>query len=134
MSEIPGDLKYVDTHEWIRIQDGIAVIGITDFAQGELHEVVYVELPETGRNVRKGEEFAAVESVKARSEIYAPVSGRIAKVNAELVGNAEPAKPELVNEDPYGSGWLVEIEISDFSEIDALISAEHYRKVIEQSG
>ncbi|HDP96790.1 MAG TPA: glycine cleavage system protein GcvH [Euryarchaeota archaeon] len=133
LSEVPDDLKYVDTHEWIRIKDNIAVIGITDFAQEELHEVVYVELPEAGRSVEKGEEFAAVESVKARSEIYAPISGKIAKVNVELVGNDEPAKPELINEDPYGSGWLVEIEITDPSELEELISAEQYRKTIEQS-
>lgn len=134
LSEIPDDLKYVDTHEWIRIRDYLAVIGITDFAQEELHEVVYVELPETGRTVKKGEEFAAVESVKARSEIYAPISGTITKANAELVGNDEPAKPELINEDPYGSGWLVEIEIANPSEVEVLISAEQYKKIIEQRG
>jgi len=131
LAEVPDDLRYAKTHEWIRPKGSIATIGITDFAQEELHEVVYVELPEVGAQVNRGAQFAAVESVKARSEIFSPVSGKVVKVNSALVEGESPARPELINEEPYGGGWLVEIELSDQSEADLLLSPEAYRKHIE---
>ena len=121
--EVRDDLKYTDTHEWLKLKGDTAIIGITDHAQTELTDIVFVELPEVGKEIKKGEELCVVESVKSVSEIYAPVSGRIVKVNEKL----EDA-PETVNEKPYDDGWLVELEIKDKSEIDALIDAESYKK------
>lgn len=133
MTEIPDNLQYTETHEWIRNEGKVAVIGITDFAQEELHEIVFVELPEAGFEVKKGEEFAAVESVKARSEIYAPANGRIININRQLVEGDEPARPELINEDPYGQGWLVKLEVSDPGELEGLQTAEEYSALVSKS-
>jgi len=121
--EVRDDLKYTDTHEWLKLKGDTAVIGITDHAQTELTDIVFVELPEVGKEIKKGEELCVVESVKSVSEIYSPVSGKIVNVNEKL----EDA-PETVNEKPYDDGWLVELEIKDKSEIDALIDAESYKK------
>ena len=121
--EVRDDLKYTDTHEWLKLKGDTAIIGITDHAQTELTDIVFVELPEIGKEIKKGEELCVVESVKSVSEIYAPVSGKIVNVNEKL----EDA-PETVNEKPYDDGWLVELEIKDKSEIDALIDAKSYKK------
>jgi glycine cleavage system H protein len=122
--EVREDLKYTKSHEWIKIKDDIAVVGITDHAQAELTDIVFVELPEAGKEVKKGEELCVVESVKSVSEIYAPVNGKIAKVNSKLEDS-----PEIINESPYDDGWLVELEISDKSEVDSLLDAAEYKKL-----
>ena len=132
MANVPDNLLYTKTHEWLKISGSIATIGITDFAQEELHEVVYVELPEIGTKVQRGAQFAAVESVKARSEIFSPVSGKILKVNSALVEGTIPAKPELVNEEPYKGGWLAEIELSEPADAGMLLTPDSYRKEIEK--
>ncbi len=124
--EVRKDLKYTKEHEWIKIKDDIAVVGITDHAQAELTDIVFVELPEAGKEVKKGEELCVVESVKSVSEIYAPLSGRIVKVNSKLDDS-----PEIINESQYDDGWLVELEITDKSEVNSLIDAETYKKTIE---
>jgi len=122
--EVREDLKYTKSHDWIKIKDDIAVVGITDHAQAELTDIVFVELPEAGKEVKKGEEICVVESVKSVSEIYAPVSGKIVKVNSKLDDS-----PEIINESPYDDGWLVELEISDKSEVDSLLDAAGYKKL-----
>ncbi len=124
--EARKDLKYTKEHEWIKIKGDIAVVGITDHAQAELTDIVFVELPEAGKEVKKGEELCVVESVKSVSEIYAPLSGKIVKVNSKLDDS-----PEIINESPYDDGWLVELEIKDKSEVNSLIDAETYKKTIE---
>ncbi len=124
--EVRDDLKYTKEHEWIKIKDDIAVVGITDHAQAELTDIVFVELPEVGKEIKKGEELCVVESVKSVSEIYAPLSGKIVKVNSKLDDS-----PEIINENPYDDGWLVELEITDKSEVNSLIDAETYKKTIE---
>ncbi|HFB39252.1 MAG TPA: glycine cleavage system protein GcvH [Oceanithermus sp.] len=126
---VPEELKYRDTHEWVRVEDGVAVVGITDYAQGELGDVVYVELPEVGREVEAGEAVAVIESVKTASDIYAPVSGEIVEVNELLAEH-----PEKVNEDPYGEGWLFKIRMARPEELEALLDAEGYRKLLEAEG
>jgi glycine cleavage system H protein len=126
--EFPEGLKYTKTHEWVRMRDSIAVVGITDYAQQELTDVVYVELPEVGRQVKAEGECATVESVKAAVDIYSPLSGMVVKVNEKL-GD----KPQLLNSDPYGEGWVFELEPSDPSELDRLMDAEAYRKTVEES-
>jgi len=123
--EVRDELKYTDTHEWVKIDKDIAKVGITDHAQEELTDIVFVELPEKGKKVEKGDELCVVESVKSVSEIYAPLSGEIIEVNAELEDS-----PETVNEKPYDKGWLVEIKISNKSEIDDLLDSEEYKKNI----
>jgi glycine cleavage system H protein len=123
--ELRNDLKYTGTHEWLKLEGDKAKVGITDHAQEELTDIVFVELPEVGKEVIKGEELCVVESVKSVSEIYSPVTGKVTKVNKDL----EDA-PETVNESPYDEGWLVEIEVSDKSEIDGLLSSEDYKKNI----
>ncbi len=121
----PNELYYTKTHEWVKVENGTALIGITDFAQSELGEVVFVELPEESDEMNQGEEFAAIESVKAASDLNAPISGVIVKVNEELEDS-----PELINEDPYAN-WIVKIEIEDKSQLDALLSAADYEKLSE---
>ena len=123
--EVPEDLKYTDTHEWLKVEGDIAKVGITDHAQEELTDIVFVELPETNKEVKKGEELCVVESVKSVSEIYSPISGKVIKVNKGLEDS-----PETVNESPYDEGWLVEIQLSDKSEIDGLLSSDDYKKNI----
>lgn len=122
MVETPTDLKYAETHEWLRQDgDGVIAIGITDYAQDSLGDVVYVELPEVGDQLSAQDEAGAVESVKAASDIYAPVSGEIIAVNEAL----EDA-PETINESPYGDGWFFKMQMSDPSELDGLLNAEQY--------
>jgi glycine cleavage system H protein len=121
MSDIPADLKYAKSHEWVRLDGDIATVGITDFAQSELGDVVFVELPEVGRALAAGESFGSVESVKTVSDIYAPVAGVVVEVNPTL-----GARSELVNEAPYGDGFLVKIRVSDPAEAGALLDAEAY--------
>ncbi len=123
--EVRDDLKYTESHEWLKEEGEIAKVGITDHAQSELTDIVFVELPEVGKEIKKGEELCVVESVKSVSELYAPVSGKIVNVNKKL----EDA-PETINESPYDEGWLVEIEVQDKSEIDNLLDAESYKKLI----
>ena len=124
--EIPKDLKYSKTHEWVIIRGETAVVGITDFAQQKLTDMVFIELPELGREVKAGDDCAVVESVKAASDIYTPLSGKVVKVNDRL--NDEP---QLLNSDPYGEGWVLEVEPSDLSELENLMSADEYRKLCE---
>lgn len=122
MSETPSELKYAVSHEWARLlEDDIVEVGISDYAQESLGDVVYVELPEVGLAVDAGEECCAVESVKAASDIYAPVSGEVVAVNEELDG-----EPELLNEQPYVRGWMFRIKASDLSELEGMLSAESY--------
>ena len=117
----PDQLKYSEEHEWAELKGNVVRVGITDFAQGELGDIVFVELPNVGQSVKVGDPFGSVESVKTVSELYAPVSGKIVAVNGALTD-----APEKVNEAPYGSGWMVEIELSDASELDQLWSAAKY--------
>ena len=124
---VPDDLLYTEEHEWIQIEEDSATIRITDYAQQELGDVVYVELPEEGLNLEAGQTFGSVESVKAVSEIYAPLSGTVADVNAVLEDS-----PEKVNEDPYGDGWMIRLEVEDSSEVGELMSAADYRQYIEE--
>jgi len=123
--EVRNNLKYTDTHEWLKLQGETARVGITDHAQSQLTDIVFVELPQVGKEVEKGDELCVVESVKSVSEIYAPVSGKIANINQQL----EDA-PETINESPYDEGWLVEIEVKNKSEIDKLLDSDSYKKII----
>jgi glycine cleavage system H protein len=124
--EIRDDLKYAKTHEWLKVKGNTGVIGISDHAQSELTDVVYVELPKVEKEVKKNEELCVVESVKSVSEIYAPISGKIIKVNEKLEDS-----PELVNKSPYDEGWLVEIEIKNTQEINDLLDSESYKKILK---
>ena len=125
MSDVKDDLKYTEDHEWVKLQGNAAQVGITDHAQSELTDIVFVELPKVGKEVKKGDELAVVESVKSVSEIYAPVSGKVISVNNKL----EDA-PETINESPYVEGWLVEIEFADENEIKELLDAKSYKNII----
>ena len=127
LSEVPEELKYTKEHEWIRVEGSEVVIGITDFAQNALTDVVWVELPEDGATVSSMESFASVESVKSVSEIYAPVGGEVVGVNENL----EDA-PELINDDPYGDGWICRISVSDPSELDTLLDSVSYSELIAE--
>ena len=122
---IPTDLKYATTHEWTRAEGGIATVGITDHAQKELTDVVFVELPRPGQKVTAGKECAVVDSVKAASDIFAPVSGEIVAVNEGLASN-----PALVNTDPYGNGWFFKVKIANPSELDQLLTPQAYEQAI----
>ncbi|ARB68013.1 glycine cleavage system protein GcvH [Moraxella catarrhalis] len=126
MSNIPADLKYVASHEWLKLEDdGIITVGITDHAQDLLGDVVFVELPEVGRTVSADEEIAVVESVKAASDVYAPIAGEIVEINDELVDS-----PELANEDPYGKAWFFKIKPANVADYDDLLSAEEYQSAL----
>ena len=128
MSNVPGDLRYTKSHEWVRtLPDGSVEIGITDHAQQALGDMVFVEVPETGRQVATGDAFAVVESVKAASDVYSPLAGEV------LAGNdALAAQPELVNQDPYGEAWFVRISLQDPAELDELMDAEAYKAFIAE--
>lgn len=127
MTEIPQDLRYTKEHEWARLENGNVRVGITDYAQEELHEIVMVELPSVGDKVKAGERFGTVDSVKATSDLFAPIAGEVVEVNEAL----EEA-PELVNNDPYGEGWMILVKPSDPKELDNLMTAEDYRKYVEE--
>ena len=123
----PKELRYTKEHEWVKVEDGKATIGITEFAQSELGDIVFVELPEVGDDISKDQPFGSVESVKTVSELYAPVSGKVVAVNDELSDS-----PEFVNESPYGTAWMITVELSDEAEVEELMDAEAYAELIEQ--
>ncbi len=124
--DIPAELRYSSDHEWVRVDGTTVTVGITEYAQDALGDVVFVEMPDPGLAVAAGDSFSEVESTKSVSDIYAPVTGSIAEVNADL-----ESQPELLNSDPYGAGWICRIEISDPSELDGLMDAEAYRALTE---
>ncbi len=123
--ELPSELKYTSDHEWIRVEGDEAYIGITDYAQGELGELVYVEVDTVGETLNEEDVFGTVEAVKTTSELYMPVSGEILEFNPEL-NESENDNPKAINEDPYGKGWIIKIKLSDPTELDALLSKEAY--------
>ena len=125
MSNVPSDLKYTKSHEWVRVSGDIATVGITDHAQHELTDIVFVELPDVGRKVKSGDACAVVESVKTASDIYSPVSGEILETNRLVVDD-----PALVNSDPHDSGWFYKIKLSQPAELNALLSPDDYKKQI----
>ncbi|MCY3823782.1 MAG: glycine cleavage system protein GcvH [Nitrospinae bacterium] len=127
--ELPSGLKYSREHEWVRVEGNIAVIGITDFAQSELGDVVYVELPEVGTEVEANNTFGVVESVKAVSDLFAPVTGVVLEANTTLED-----QPELVNSEPYEDGWMIRVEMKDESELNDLLEADSYRAYTEEEG
>ena len=119
--EVPEECRYLETHEWARRDDGVVRVGITDFAQDELGDVVFVELPAVGDELERESEFGVIESIKAVSDLYAPVGGEVTSTNENLFD-----APELVNEDPFGEGWMLEVELEDESDLEALLSADEY--------
>lgn len=121
----PSNLKYTKEHEWLRLEGNVAYIGITDFAQGELGEIVFVEVETVGETLAAGEVFGSVEAVKTVSDLYLPIDGEIIAFNEDLEDN-----PELVNDDPYGKGWMVQVSVSDASQVDALLSDEEYKALL----
>lgn len=125
MSNVPTDLRYAKSHEWVRVADGVATVGITDHAQHELTDVVFVELPVVGRKLKAGEASAVVESVKTASDIYCPVGGVVTEVNGGL-----PSQPGLVNTDPFGEGWFFKVKLADLGEVEALLTPDAYREQI----
>ncbi len=125
---VPRDLRYTKTHEWVRFAQGIAVVGITDFAQEQLSDLTFVELPAVEDEVQPSDEVAVVESVKAASDVYAPVAGTIVEVNEALTSN-----PELVNSDPYGAGWIFKIKPENKSDLDDLLDADNYIELLPES-
>jgi glycine cleavage system H protein len=124
--EIPDDCRYIDSHEWVRQQNGTVRVGISDFAQDELGDVVFVELPAEGETLARDESFGVVESIKAVSDVYAPISGTVTATNDDLRD-----APELVNEAPYGDGWMLELDPDDDSELEELLSPGEYREQVE---
>ena len=124
--EVPDDRKYLESHEWVDDADDTARIGISDFAQNELRDVVFGELPDEGDDLAQNDEFGVVESIKAVSDLYSPVNGTVTAVNDALAD-----QPELVNDDPFGEGWMLEVELADDSGLDELLSADEYREQIE---
>ncbi|MBI5561374.1 MAG: glycine cleavage system protein GcvH [Deltaproteobacteria bacterium] len=125
--EFPKDLKYTKEHEWVKLDGNVATVGITDYAQDSLGDVVYVELPQEGGTVTKNEPFGVVESVKAVSDLYSPVSGSVTEVNDAIIDN-----PEAINEDPYGDAWMIRVEVAGADELDDLMNADEYKKFIEE--
>ncbi len=123
--EFPANLKYTKDHEWIRVEGETGIVGITDYAQGELGDVVFVELPSVGTKLQQGKQFGTIEAVKTVSDIFAPVSGEIAEINPSLKDS-----PELVNKEPYAGGWMVKIRIGNKSELDALLDAKKYQEMV----
>ena len=123
---IPGELSYTSDHEWVAVEGDVATVGITDYAQNELGDIVFVELPKAGDQTTRSEPFGAVEAVKAVSDLYAPLSGEVIEINQSL-----EEQPELINNDPYDSGWIIKIKIKEESELQSLLSAEQYRSQVE---
>ncbi len=129
MSEVRSNLRYASTHEWLDVQEpGVATIGVSDFAQSQLGDLVYVELPEVGASIAAGSECAVIESVKAAGDIYSPVSGEIVAINEGLIDN-----PELISDLPYEDGWLFKVQMSDNDEVEQMLDAEQYQLQIEES-
>lgn len=126
--DCPKDLKYTKEHEWVRVEGATAVVGITEFAQEELGEIVFVELPQVGRQITQGESFCVAESTKAASDIYAPIGGKVREINETLSDS-----PNLVNSSPYGEGWMVKLEGIDPAQTAALMSAEQYEEFVKSS-
>ena len=124
--EVPDDRNYLESHEWAAVEDGTVKIGITDFAQDELGDIVFVELPEVGDEVEQDAAFGVIESIKAVSDLYAPISGEVVARNEDLFD-----APELVNDDPFGDGWMIEVELADEGELDDLLSSDEYDEQIE---
>jgi len=124
---VPSDLRYTKDHEWVRLDGDTATIGVTQYAADQLGDVVFVDQPEAGRPVEQFAAFGVVESVKAVSDLYAPVSGEVAEVNAELAD-----KPELVNSDPYGAGWMIKVKVADPSQFDELLDAAAYEQLVAE--
>lgn len=124
MSNVPADLKYTEQHEWLKLDGEIATMGITDYAQGSLGDLVFIELPQKGRQVKQGESFVVVESVKAASEVYAPITGEVVEVNSALTG-----APEFINKEPYASGWICKIRATDKGELAKLLAPADYQKL-----
>lgn len=122
---IPQDLKYTNTHEWLKIENDIGIVGITDYAQHELSDIVYVDLPEINKRVNQGDVLGSIEAVKAVTDFYSPISGTIIEINTEL-----KTAPDLVNKDPYQKGWLVKIKIADMNELKNLLDANGYQQLI----
>ncbi len=125
--EFPEDLKYSKEHEWVLVEGNVATVGITDYAQDQLGDIVFVELPAVGDKVSKEDAFGVVESVKAVSDIYAPVTGKVIEINDDL-----PDNPEILNEDPYGDAWIIKIEMSDPDEIDDLLTSTEYEEYVAE--
>ena len=121
----PENLKYTKDHEWVHIEGEIGIIGISDYAQSELGDVVYIELPSAGRNLKQGETFGTIEAVKAVSDLYSPIAGEITEVNAHL-----EKTPELVNKEPYDGGWMIKIKFKDRNELKSLLDVKAYRQII----
>lgn len=124
---IPKDLLYTEDHEWIRIDEELAVVGITDYAQSELGDIVYVELPEIGTEINQGDSFGTIEAVKAVSDLYMPISGEVIEANESLNNN-----PEIINKDPYKEGWMIKIKFSDLTEREELLDNKKYEGLIKQ--
>ena len=127
MSEVPNDLLYNSEHDWLRVEDGVGVTGITDYAQSELGDVVFLELPEVGRRIKQGEAYGTLEAVKTVADLYAPVSGTVAEVNTALDADAG-----RVNTDPYGSGWILKVEIEDQTELESLLTPDAYSELLQE--
>ena len=129
MAAIPGDLKYSKTHEWVRVNGDVVTIGITDHAQAELGDITYLDLPQPGRMLEVDSQFGEVESVKAVSELFAPVSGEVIEANSGIADTTE-----VVNEDPYGNGWLIKVRLTDHAELAALLDPADYEKFADEGG
>jgi glycine cleavage system H protein len=125
--KFPADCGYTKEHEWVRVQDGVAIVGITEYAQKELGDVVFVELPKVGETFDTNETFANVESVKAVSEVFSPVAGEVLEVNQELVDS-----PQLVNDDPYGDGWFIKLKVADAEELKDLLNSDEYAEFVAE--
>jgi len=122
---IPADLKYTKDHEWVKVEGNMGTVGVTDYAQGELGDIIYVDVTTVGSDVAMGDTFGTIEAVKTVSDMYAPVSGKIAEFNSAINDN-----PASVNQDPYGAGWLVKIEITNMGDLDSLLSPEDYKNLV----
>ena len=123
--KVPDELKYTKEHEWVKVEGNIAIVGITDWAQGELGDIVFVELPEAGADVTQMETFGTIEAVKAVSDLFSPVTGKVTEVNGALED-----EPMLINRDPYGEGWMIKVKVSDASQLDQLLDAGAYRELL----
>jgi glycine cleavage system H protein len=129
MMKLPEDLLYTESHEWIRVEGSHATVGVTDFAQSQLKDIVYVEMPEIGSRFKKGDSLGVVESVKTVADLYSPLTGKISETNATLKDH-----PQYVNEDPYGKGWIVKIEVETRDELKGLLSAKDYQGTLAEEG